>query len=124
MLRHEIPGTRAEPPVAALEHARHMAAHGVSINATLRFYRLGHAWFWNLWVDALGTQIADGVRLAAVLQETSAVSFAYLDEISTAVSVELLASVTAACAAHAQREDLIVRILAGETVDAARAERH
>jgi len=124
MLRHEIPGTRAEPPVAALEHARHMAAHGVSINATLRFYRLGHAWFWNLWVDALGTQIADGVRLAAVLQETSAVSFAYLDEISTAVSVELLAERDRRVRRlTAQREDLIVRILAGETVDAARAER-
>ena len=124
MLRHGIPVTRAEPPVAALEHARHMAAHGVSINATLRFYRLGHAWFWDLWVDALGREIADGGRLAAVLQETSGFSFAYLDAISTAVSVELLAErdrrerrITA------QREDLILRILAGETVDAARAER-
>ncbi len=124
MLRHGIPAARAEPPIAALEHARHMAAHGVSINATLRFYRLGHAWFWDLWVDALGKKVPDGARLAAILRETSAFSFVYLDAISTAVSVELLAErdrrerrITA------QREELVLRILAGEAVDAARAER-
>ncbi len=124
MLRLGIPADRAEPPVAALEHARHMAAHGVSINATLRFYRLGHAWFWDLWVAALGTEVPNGARLAAVLQETSAFSFVYLDAISTAVSVELLAErdrrerrITA------QREELVLRILAGEAVDAAHAER-
>lgn len=123
MLRHGIPGARAEPPVAALEHARHMAAHGVSIDATLRFYRLGHAWFWRHWVAAVGAQVADGARLSEILQETAAFSFAYLDVVSTAVSVELLAErdrrerrITA------QREELVLMILAGEAVDPARAE--
>lgn len=124
MLRHGIPGTRAEPPVAALEHARHMAAHGVSINATLRFYRLGHAWFWNLWVAALGAEVADTARLSEILQETSAFSFTYLDAVSTAVSDELLAERDRRQRRiAAQREELVLRIIAGETVDVGRAER-
>ena len=45
MIRHGIAADRAEAPVASLAHARHMAARGASIDATLRFYRLGHAWF-------------------------------------------------------------------------------
>ena len=47
MVRHGIPASATEAPVAALEHARQMATRGASIDATLRFYRLGHAFFWE-----------------------------------------------------------------------------
>lgn len=124
MMRHRIPAERTEAPVAALEHARHMAARGMGIDATVRFYRLGHAHFWQRWVAAIGGEIRDPDRLSAVLEETAAFTFAYIDAISAKVSVELLAErdrrerrITA------QREDLVAAILAGDDVDLAGAER-
>jgi DNA-binding PucR family transcriptional regulator len=124
MLAHGVPAERAHAPVAALEHARHMAARGEGINATLRFYRLGHAYFWERWAEAMGAQVDDPVRLVELLRDASAFVFAFLDVISGEVSAELLAErdrrqrrVTAL------REDVVQAILAGEHVDVARAER-
>jgi DNA-binding PucR family transcriptional regulator len=123
MLRHGIPAHRTEAPVAALEHARHMAARGEDTNATLRFYRLGHAWFWQLWVEHLGRQVDDPVRLAQILGESAAFSFAYLDAVSTRVSVELLAERDRRQRRiAAEREELVAAIAAGEPVDPHRAE--
>lgn len=124
MVRHGIPADRTEAPVASLEHARAMAARGLSIDDTLRFYRLGHAYFWDLWIGALSRSVTDPVRLGDLLRETAAFMFAYTDIISTQVSVELLAErdrrqrrITA------QREELVTAILAGQVVDAVAAER-
>src|SRR2546421_8344595 len=63
MIRHGIPADRAQAPAAALEHARHMAARGASIDATLRFYRLGHAWFAERWNAALVEAVPDRTLL-------------------------------------------------------------
>lgn len=41
-IRHGIPIEDVEPPTAALEHARRLAQRGVSVNALVRAYRLGH----------------------------------------------------------------------------------
>lgn len=41
-IRHEIPMENVEPPTTALEYARRLAQRGVSVNALLRAYRLGH----------------------------------------------------------------------------------
>ena len=41
-IRHEIPLEHFKPPTAALEHARRLAQRGVSVNALVRAYRLGH----------------------------------------------------------------------------------
>jgi hypothetical protein len=124
MLAHGVPAERAHAPVAALEHARHMAARGEGINATLRFYRLGHAYFWERWAEAMGAEVDDSVQLVELLRDASAFLFGFLDVISGEVSAELLAErdrrqrrVTAL------REDVVEAILAGEHVDVARAER-
>lgn len=124
MVRHGIPAERTEAPVASLEHARAMAARGLSIDDTLRFYRLGHAYFWDLWIAALSASVTDIARLSELLRETASFMFAYTDIVSTQVSVELLAErdrrqrrITA------QREEVVAAILAGEPVDAAAAER-
>lgn len=123
MLAHGVPAERAHAPVAALEHARHMAARGEGINATLRFYRLGHAYFWERWAEAAGAAVDDRVRLIELLRDVSAFMFGFLDVISGEVSAELLAErdrrqrrVTA------QREEVVEAILAGAHVDVARAE--
>jgi len=124
MLRHGIPVERAEAPVAALEHARHMAARGMSIDSTLRFYRLGHAFFWEWWIAAVSDEVDDAKRLAAVLAETARFSFAYTDAVSAEVSAELLAERDRRQRRiAAMREDVVAEILAGEAVDAATAER-
>lgn len=120
MVRHGIPVERAEAPVAALEHARHMAARGISVDTTLRFYRLGHAFFWRWWIAALSEQMDDARQLAAALAETATFSFAYVDAVSAEVTAELLAErdrrerrITA------MREDLVGEILSGKAVDPA-----
>ncbi len=124
MVRHGIPVERAEAPVAALEHARHMAARGISVDTTLRFYRLGHAFFWRWWIAALSEQIDDAKRLAAALAETATFSFAYVDAVSADVTAELLAErdrrerrITA------MREDVVDEILSGAAVDSAAVQR-
>jgi DNA-binding PucR family transcriptional regulator len=123
MLRHGIPADRAQAPAAALEHARHMAARGEDTNTTLRFYRLGHAWFWQLWVEALGRTVGDAGRLAEIVRESAAFSFAYLDAVSTRVSVELLAERDRRQRRiAAEREEVVAAIAAGEPVDPQRAE--
>src|SRR5438876_9373145 len=63
MIRHGIPASATEAPVTALEHARAMAARGAGIDATLRFYRLGHAFFWDQWSAALVDAVPDRDRL-------------------------------------------------------------
>jgi DNA-binding PucR family transcriptional regulator len=124
MLRYGIPADRAEAPVAALEHARHMAARGLGIDTNLRFYRLGHAYFWEFWIGALSADVADSARLSAVLREISAFTFAYLDVISTKVSGELLAERDRQERRRtAERDELISTILDGRSIDVAAAER-
>ena len=41
-IRHAIPIENVELPTAALEHARRLAQRGVTVNALVRAYRLGH----------------------------------------------------------------------------------
>ena len=123
MMRHGIPAKRAEAPSAALEHARHMAARGASVDVTLRFYRLGHAWFTELWNAALVEKVRDPPRLLSAVRESVAVSFAYIDVVSAKVSAELIAERDRRQRrATAVRADAVDRLLAGESVDADRLE--
>jgi hypothetical protein len=119
MVRHGIPADRTEAPIAALEHARHMAARGAGIDVTLRFYRLGHAWFTERWSAAMVEKVRDPTRLLNAVRESIAVSFAYIDIVSAKVSAELVAERDRRQRrATAVRADAVDRLLAGETVDA------
>jgi len=124
MIRHGIPASATEAPVAALEHARQMAARGASIDATLRFYRLGHAFFWERLSAGLVEAVADRDRLMTALSEVSAFIFAYIDAVSARVSAELIAErERRQRRAAALRADVVRAVLAGEPADAATAER-
>lgn len=124
MVRHDIPVSATEAPVAALEHARRMAASGRSVDSTLRFYRLGHAYFWSLWSSALTEAIADRDRLTVALRETAAFSFAYIDTVSARVGAEHVAErERRQRRAAIVRADVVRAVLAGEAVDQRAAER-
>ncbi|UTI66312.1 helix-turn-helix domain-containing protein [Paraconexibacter antarcticus] len=124
MIRHGIPASATEAPVAALEHARKMAGRSGGIDATLRFYRLGHAFFWERWSAALVDAVEDRDRLVTALRETAAFVFDYIDSISARVGAEHIAErERRQRRAAIVRADVVRAVLAGEDVDVAAAER-
>lgn len=124
MLRHGIPVSATEAPVAALEHARRMAGRGGGVDATLRFYRLGHAYFWERWSLAMADAIPDRERLVLGLAQTAAFAFRYIDAVSARVGAEHVAErERRQRRAAIVRADVVRALLAGETVDRAAAER-
>ena len=54
----------------------------------LRSYRLGHAWLWESWSEALRERVDDSGELVAGQDESSAFMFAYVDRISAALVEE------------------------------------
>lgn len=124
MIRHGIPVAATEAPVAALEHARVMAQRGASIDATLRFYRLGHEHFWERWSATLATEIEDRNELGDALRQTASFIFDYIDIVSSRVSAEHIAErERLQRRAAVVRDDVVRAVLAGEAVDVAAAER-
>lgn len=124
MIRHGIPASATEAPVAALEHARQMAARGAGVDATLRFYRLGHAYFWERWSQALVEAVGDRERLVTAMGETAAFVFDYIDSISARVGAEHLAErERRQRRAAIVRADVVRAVLAGEEVDLLNTER-
>lgn len=124
MVRHNIPASATEAPVAALEHARRMAARGGSVDSTLRFYRLGHAFFWASWSAELTETIPDRERLVIALQQTAAFFFHYIDIVSARVGAEHVAERERLLRrAAVVRADIVRTVLAGESVEAGQAER-
>ncbi|MGE4427968.1 MAG: PucR family transcriptional regulator [Solirubrobacteraceae bacterium] len=123
MIRHGIPATATEAPVAALEHARKMAVRGYGIDATLRFYRLGHAYFWERWSTELVAAIEDRDELVTAMRETAVFAFHYIDAVSSRVGTEYLAERDRRQRrAAVVRDDVVRALLAGEPVDPAAAE--
>lgn len=124
MLRTGIAVTATGAPVTALEHARVMAARGHSTETTLRFYRLGHAYFWELWSKALVEAVSDRDRLAEAMRRTAAFIFGYVDVVSAQVNDEHIAERDRRRSRTALvRGDIVRQLLAGVAVDRARAER-
>jgi hypothetical protein len=78
-------GARAEslvvPPDAA-ELVRGMVRRGITLAVLLRTYRLGHAWFWDVWCEFLAERIADPTELHFAQEQSSAFLFAYIDGMS------------------------------------------
>lgn len=124
MIRHGISASATEAPVAALEHARRMAARGGSMDATLRFYRLGHAYFWERFSADLVAALPDRDRLVVAMRETAAFMFDYIDSVSARVGTEHIAErERRQRRAALLRADVTRSILAGEKVDRETAER-
>jgi DNA-binding PucR family transcriptional regulator len=105
-------------PVEAAELVRGLVQRGITLAALLRTYRLGHAWLWERWSQALQDRVADGDALTAARASSSAFMFAYVDRISD-VLVEAYGSERERhirTAAHL-RAETVRAILGGEAVD-------
>ena len=75
------------PPEAA-EWARSLVRRGITLVALLRAYRLGHAWLWDRWSQALHDRIPDPEELVAAHERSSAFMFDYIDLISSVLVAE------------------------------------
>jgi DNA-binding PucR family transcriptional regulator len=81
-VRHHIPIDRVEPPTAALEYARRLAQRGVSANALVRSYRLGHEALLNIVLDEIRAAKLEPQLSLDVFQQITTNSFRYIDWIS------------------------------------------
>jgi DNA-binding PucR family transcriptional regulator len=84
-IRHDISVDQIEPPTAALEHARRLAQRGVSANALVRAYRLGHQGLVTMVLHEIRGADMDANVGLAVFQQIAARSFRYVDRISQLV---------------------------------------
>jgi hypothetical protein len=84
-IRHDISIDQIEPPTAALEHARRLAQRGVSANALVRAYRLGHQGLVNMVLDEVRAAHLDAYVGLAVFHQITSRSFRYVDRISQLV---------------------------------------
>src|SRR3954463_6991507 len=72
----------------SLNFLRGNVRRGLPLAVLLRSYRLGHAWLWQQWSEALQERVDDSGELVAGQDETSAFMFAYVDRISGALVEE------------------------------------
>ena len=84
-IRHRIPIAHVEPPTAALEHARRLAQRGVSVNALVRAYRLGHKAVLNAVLDEVRRGNLESELSLDVFGQIAEITFAYIDSISQQV---------------------------------------
>jgi DNA-binding PucR family transcriptional regulator len=105
-------------PSEALAYMRGNVRRGIPLAALLRSYRLGHAWLWEHWSQALQERVEDSGELAAGQEASSAFMFAYVDRVSDVLVDEfgtererMMRSAT-----HL-RIETVRAILAGEPVD-------
>ena len=105
-------------PPEALQFLRNNVQRGIPLPALLRSYRLGHAWLWERWSQALQERVADSGELAAGQDESSAFMFAYVDTLSDALVDEFGTERERMMrgAAHL-RAETVRAILDGEPVD-------
>lgn len=124
MVRHGIDVSAASAPVTALEHARAMAARGYSVDVTLRFYRMGHAYFTERMLAGITEFVPDPVLAVEVVDSLQRYAFAYIDRISSEVAAEYVAELDRIqTRARAARTDAVRALIAGGRVDLRRAER-
>ena len=81
-IRHAIPIEKVELPTAALEHARRLAQRGVTVNALVRAYRLGHKALLDAVLDEIHVSDMDTPLGIAEFRQISEVTFGYIDWIT------------------------------------------
>jgi DNA-binding PucR family transcriptional regulator len=84
-LRHDIAVQRVEAPTAALEYARRLAQHGVSVNALVRAYRLGQRRMNELVFREVRETNMEPATRVAVLEAITSTLYEYIDWISQQV---------------------------------------
>jgi DNA-binding PucR family transcriptional regulator len=125
MLAHGARVDDIAVPHEALNFIRGNVRRGLPLAVLLRSYRLGHAWLWQQWWEALQERVDDSGELAAGQDESSAFMFAYVDRMST-VLVEEFGTERERMHRTAEqlRWDTLQPILAGDPVDTDAASRH
>ena len=105
-------------PHEALEFLRGNVRRGIPLAALLRSYRLGHAWLWEHWSQALQERVEDSGELAAGQDRSSAFMFAYVDKLSDALVEEFGTERERMMRSASQlRAETVRAILAGEPID-------
>ncbi len=84
-IRHAIPIEKVELPTAALEYARRLAQRGVTVNALVRAYRLGHKSVLDAVLNEIGASDLEPPLSLAVFSQVSEVTFGYIDWITQQV---------------------------------------
>jgi hypothetical protein len=75
-------------PPGALALAREMVHLGADLSSVLRGYRLGHAWFMDVMIDALPRHSANPSELGTALVAVSRWLFEYIDAVSNDITAE------------------------------------
>lgn len=105
-------------PYEALAFLRSNVRRGIPLPAVLRSYRLGHAWLWKRWSEALQERIDDSGELAAGQDQSSAFMFAYIDKVSDVLVQEFGTERERMMRSASQvRAETVRTILAGEPID-------
>ena len=111
------------PPDAA-EYVRGLVRRGITLAVLLRTYRLGHAWFWDVWSEGLTERVADPGELLVAQDQSSAFLFAYIDGISGVLVDAYGTERERMMRGAAQvRAETVRAILAGEAIDEEVADR-
>jgi PucR C-terminal helix-turn-helix domain/GGDEF-like domain len=124
MLAHGARADDVAVPHEALNFLRGNVRRGFPLAVLLRSYRLGHAWLWQQWSEALQERVDDSGELAAGQDESSAFMFAYVDRISATLVEEFGTERERMLRSAEQlRWDALQPILAGDPVDTDAASR-
>jgi hypothetical protein len=118
LLRLGADATELVVPIEAAEYVRGLVRRGITLPVLLRSYRVGHAWFWDRWSQALQERTDDGDALVAAHDQSSAFLFAYNDPISDIVVEEYGNERDRMVRGAAQlRAETVRALLAGESID-------
>lgn len=85
LLRHGLVPDNHEAPAAALEYANRLAQRGVSLEALLRSYRVGHGRFMSWCLHEVDRQVDDRSLVIPVVERLINLSFRYIDHVSERV---------------------------------------
>ena len=115
------PRTHGSPPIGLGSSLAKSEDRPRPLAALLRSYRLGHAWLWEKWSEALQERVEDSGELVAGQDESSAFMFAYVDRISGALVEEFGTERERMLRSAEQlRAETVRTILRGDPVDTER----
>lgn len=118
MLQHGESVEDASVPPEALSFLRGTVRRDIPLAVMFRSYRLGHAWLWHRWAEALQQRVHDPEELAAIQESSSDFMFDYIDHVCD-VLVDEFGSERERLARSADqlRAQTARSILAGEPID-------
>lgn len=127
VLRMLADGARVDDiaiPHEALAFLRGNVRRGFPLSMLLRSYRLGHAYLWERWSEALGGRVDDSGELMAGQDASSSFMFAYVDRVSAALVEEFGTERERMLRSAEQlRLDTVRAIIGGDPVDTEAASR-